>query len=205
MTDQQCPFCNPADIGPLSERFIYGNDKFGIIATKGQITDGGYVLLIPSEHVPCFGAVKEENAGDLFLLAETAATVLSTEYDSPVTIFEHGIVGQTIKHAHIHLLPAALKLKRKILADFPKAEIYKMEALRNLAELYSENPKPYLLWTEEDVPWICSDPPAPPQYLRIATAELLGRPERADWKKCDPILDRQLWLETAARLKPYFL
>jgi len=43
-----CPFC---DKKQFEERLIAEVDGFYLIATLGQITDGGYVLLVPKEHV----------------------------------------------------------------------------------------------------------------------------------------------------------
>ena len=65
--------------------------------------------------------------------------------------------------------------------------------------------KKYLLWsTPEGMIKVAIDPPALLQYLRIVAAELIGRPERGDWRNMDQELDKQLWQETVNRLKPYF-
>ena len=52
---------------------------------------------------------------------------------------------------------------------------------------------------------VCWNPPAPPQYLRLIVAELLGHPERGNWRNMDPELDKQLGQETVDRLKLYFV
>jgi hypothetical protein len=80
-----------------------------------------------------------------------------------------------------------------------------LRTLADLIRVYQKRKEPYLLWsTPDDELWACWNPPAPPQYLRTITAELLGVPERGNWRNMDPELDKQLYTETTLRLRPYF-
>lgn len=208
-----CPFC---DRRQFEERLIAEVDGFYIIATLGQITDGGYVLVFPIEHIICMGALSREQASKVNELASKVCRVLTQEYELkqsrdslyPVTLFEHGIVGQTVKHAHLHFLPTVLDLTPRIQSDFPESQIIQLEYVRHLQKLYQERLQPYLNWMTgqegNTKVRVCWDPPAPAQYLRIITAEAFGRPERANWRTMDPELDKRLWSETVRRLKPYF-
>lgn len=47
---ENCVFCDKAKLG---DRLISENDGWYVAATLGQITDGGYVLIIPKEHISC--------------------------------------------------------------------------------------------------------------------------------------------------------
>ncbi len=211
--ESNCVFC---DRKQFEERLIAKIDRFYIIATLGQITDGGYVLLFPEEHISCAGALSREYTSAVLNLAKRICGALTQEYDLkqvrdslyPVTVFEHGIVGQTVKHAHWHFLPVALDLTPRIERDFPSLCVGQLKFAAHLQELYKEKSQPYLYWgsgmdsrSGDRVLW---NPPAPPQYLRIVTAEALGRPQRANWRQMDPELDKKLWSETVWRLKPYF-
>jgi len=146
------------------------------------------------------------------ILKREVCNALSLQYNGsvfvaphPVTMFEHGIVGQSIKHTHLHILPMVIDLSPRIRADFPESEIEELLDAAHLQELYVERKEPYLFWTiPSGKSMVCWNPPAPNQYLRIIAAELLGRPERADWKKMDPELDKKLWSGTVSRLKKYF-
>lgn len=148
------------------------------------------------------------------MLKKTKETcrALSLEYQSstsatpyPVIVFEHGIVWQTIKHAHLHLLPTQIDLTAKIRSDFPEAEIEELQYAAHLQELYTKRPDPYLFWTmPSGKSMVCWNPSAPPQYLRLIAAELLGRPERGNWRNMDADLDKGLCDDTVARLKPFF-
>jgi diadenosine tetraphosphate (Ap4A) HIT family hydrolase len=207
--ESNCPFC---DRRQFEERLIAEVDGFYIIATLGQITDGGYVLLFPKEHVSCEGDYSEKQIHKANVALTCIEEFLFKEYKpASLTRFEHGIVGQTVKHAHLHVLPVGLDLMPRIKKDFPMSPLDSFaDVKKTLFELYQEKKSPYLSWGIEDETgegvkdWVCWNPPAPPQYLRIITAEALGRPERANWRTMDADLDRQLWSETVRRLKPYF-
>jgi len=205
---ENCVFCDTANwhnYGKLDERLIGETKDFWIIATLGQITDGGYLLLVPKKHVECIGAMTEDEAGALEILIYQITGILYQEYKERSVVFEHGIVGQTIKHAHIHMIPQYLELFKKIKSDFPNCMTSEYYSFESLARNYSLIQKPYLLWRDSlhvtDIIW---DPPAPLQYLRIIVADALGRPERANWRNMDPELDKKLWSETVERMKPYF-
>ena len=205
--ESNCPFC---DYKQFQERLIAESKNYYLIATLGQITDGGYVLIFPKEHISCFGNLLCVPDNDTEFIHKAVRAVWK-EYQKddsepyPITTFEHGIVGQTIKHAHIHILPTVVDLTPKIRTDFPKCEFEEQTYPGQLQNHYLEKQEPYLNWTVGDrIAMLCWNPPAPSQYLRILTAELLGRPERANWRTMDPELDKKLWTETVQRLKPYF-
>jgi diadenosine tetraphosphate (Ap4A) HIT family hydrolase len=226
--ENNCAFC---DRNQFEERIIAETDEHYCIATLGQIT-GGYVLVAPKEHISCIAALPGHEMGSMVTTLQEAYTALASEYKHknsasirfcPVTIFEHGIVGQTVKHAHLHLLPAVIDLTPKIRTDFPKAEIQELyytthlgrdgyvsvelaNTYEHLYQLYKKRQEPYLFWTTATGrPMVCWNPPAPLQYLRIIAAESVGHPERANWRTMDQELDRRLWSGTVRRLRPYFV
>ena len=198
-----CVFCDRKN---FEERLIAETPALYFIATLGQITDGGYTLVVPKRHVPCAGAMEEKEVAEMEEAMQKASGAIEMEYGIRPVAFEHGIVGQTIQHAHLHLVPANIRLAKKICEDFPEAQINFLASLEVLRRIYPwEGKKKYLLWsTPEGLLKAIWDPPAPRQYLRIVAAELLGRPERANWQNMDPELDKQLWTETVRRLKPRF-
>lgn len=200
MTD--CVFCYPEKI---KSRTIASLDGVNIVATLGQITEGGYVLLIPTDHVPCIGAMDKDQIKIIDQVTSQIVKCLKQKYQNTVTIFEHGIVGQTIKHAHLHFFPADIDLTNRIQSDFPESEKQIIEDLANLQLLYQTRQEPYLLWSTPSGQFsVCWNPSAQPQYLRIISAEMLNVPERADWKKMDPRLDSTLIDETIKILTSCF-
>lgn len=198
-----CIFC---DRTKFEECIIAENKDCYIIATLGQITNSGYVLIIPKHHVSCLGAMSEREIAKIDSLSRATSDYIEIEYGIKPIIFEHGIVGQTIQHAHLHLLPARVRLCNRIYQDFPNAQICFLDSIKLLRLNYDfTGRKKYLFWsTPENLLKVVVDPPAPPQYLRTVAAELLSHPERGNWRNMDPELDKRLWEETVSRLKPYF-
>lgn len=212
--DSACAFCDRKNI---EERLIYENDGFYVVATLGQITDGGYVLVIPKKHILCLGELSSDclyyEVDKMWRIACLIINALNREYpqknDSKIstnfTAFEHGIVGQSIKHAHLHILPRYLNFLSTLKRDFPNSKLEEEKYFGGLQSLYQKSPRPYLYYTNVfGHGTICWNPPAPAQYLRLMAAELLGRPERGNWRDTDPELDKRLGEETVRRLKPYF-
>jgi diadenosine tetraphosphate (Ap4A) HIT family hydrolase len=206
--ENNCAFC---DRTQFEERIIAETDEYYCIATLGQIT-GGYVLVAPKEHILCIGAFNQEQIDSFIRITQKVCPAVASEYQQgqgtisrSLTLFEHGIVGQTVKHAHLHIVPAMVDMTHRIRADFPDTKIEEFEHTAYLREQYTKHPQPYLFWTTPNsTAMVCWNPPAPLQYLRIVAAELRGSPERANWRAMDPKLDRRLWSETVKRLKPYF-
>jgi len=207
-----CVFCDSAN---FKDRIVAENDDYFIVATLGQITNGGYLLLIPKYHVKCFGELTLEQTDTLKEAGKDILRLLWSAYKIPhkdgvdpypIIMFEHGIVGQTVEHAHLHFLPTATDLTKRIHADFPNAEVEELQKAEQLRERYQEKKEPYLFWTTPSCKTMaCWNPPAAPQYLRLITAELLGRPERGNWRDMNPELDKQLYSKTVTHLKRYFM
>ena len=198
--EKPCVFCDRRN---LEERIIGETDHLYFVATLGQITDGGYTLIIPKKHSRCVAEMDWVETS-LSYFSNRVCEAIRAEYKSPVTIFEHGVVGQTIQHAHLHFVPAELNLTKRVRTDFPNSEMDIVPTIYNLTIEYPKRFLPYLLWQDRDgMAKICWNPPAPAQYFRTIVAELLGRPERANWRNMDPELDKQLWSQTVTRLQRY--
>lgn len=197
-----CVFCHFENLEPRTVTTSAGNH---IVATLGQIARG-YVLLIPSKHLFCWGAATKDQIVAVEKIIREVQFALTEIYQKDVIIFEHGGVGQTVFHAHLHLVPATVDLTDRVRADFPEAEIRELRDLQELRLEYERRGKPYLFWsTPTGRLLVCWDPPAPAMYFRIILADMLGVPERADWKKMDPDLDRRIAEETVENLASYLL
>lgn len=200
--EEGCVFC---DREKLKALLVGEDENFLIVATLGQISDGGYLVLVPKQHVVCIGAMLPRDVERLEKICNKARNAIRAEYGIEPIIFEHGIVGQTVKHAHMHLVPATCDITERVTRDFLDREIAAVSSLGALTRLYASRQQPYLFWRDSlKIARVCWDPPAPLQYLRTVVAEAVGRPERADWKNMDPLLDRRLGQETVDRLKRYF-
>lgn len=198
-----CTFC---DFSKIEARTIATIEGFHITISLGQITNGGYLLLIPQKHTICLGALTKAQATHLDHLTDQVILLLEEEFQDHVTYFEHGIVGQTISHAHLHIFPSKINLKDQILKDFPESKIEATEGFSEFRKRYRTVRLPYLLWsTPRHETLVCWNPPAKPEYLRLLTANLLGVPERGSWKNMDRVLDQKLTDETMSRLAQTFI
>lgn len=193
-----CTFC---DFSKIEKRTIATIEGFHIVISLGQITNGGYLLLIPQTHFNCLGSLTKSHATKLDYLSSYMINLIEEEYNQHVTFFEHGIVGQTIPHAHLHLFPAKVNLKDQIENDFPNSKIEVIKDFSTFRKKYRAYRTPYLLWsTPKNEVLVCWDPPAPPEYLRLVTANILEVPQRGSWKDMDKQLDQDLTSQTMERL-----
>ncbi len=99
-----CPFCGDG----LRERIIDEEGSVAAVADKHPVTSG-HTLIIPRRHVEdCFGFTPRETEDAGRLLRRLKERIQAE--DPLVTGFNIGIncgvsAGQTIPHAHIHLIP----------------------------------------------------------------------------------------------------
>lgn len=198
--NDDCVFCYRKK---LEQRVVGESEDFLIVAAFGQISNGGYLLLFPKHHIPCLGAMNQEKMERCASVIEEVRLAIQKEYKlAPITLFEHGIVGQTVKHAHLHFVPEICHITERIKKDFPENEIWQVHSWQELRSLYQERKEPYLFWLGADAKMnMCWNPPASPQYLRIVVAEAVGRPERGNWRNMDTELDERLIDETVNRFK----
>lgn len=201
--DNSCDFC---DRTKFEERIVVEKEESFVIASLGQITNSGYLLLIPKRHISCIGNMNEAEMERFIPIIEEVWLAIKDIYKiSPITLFEHGIVGQTIKHAHLHFVPAICNITKGVKKDFLKNEIQQIFSWQELRGLYQERKEPYLFWLGSDAKMnVCFNPNAPLQYLRTIVAEEIGRPERANWRNMNTELDKKLTKETINKLKPLF-
>ncbi len=200
-----CAFCDRKN---LEERIIAENDNLYVVATLGQITEGGHVLVLPKKHLRCMGEMPKEDLPGFAKCMDLVSKALAFEYSVPrigISFFEHGIVGQTIPHAHVHIVPARMYFSEQVKKDFPSCRHWTYSSWEEVLHYFKKTQKPYILRKRSpgvfDVLW---DPPAEAQYLRTVLAKSLGVPNRANWRLIDPEADKVLWSETVRRLKPHF-
>lgn len=101
--DSDCPFCNPD-----SERMLISE-----IATAYAIFDKypiseGHALIIPKRHIPNYFDLSFKEQSACWLLVNRVKTILQNQFNPEgfnVGINVNAEAGQTVFHAHIHLIP----------------------------------------------------------------------------------------------------
>jgi ATP adenylyltransferase len=99
-----CPFCRAVCESNVIEQF----GTVAAIKDKHPVTEG-HVLVIPIRHTPDYFSMTENEKRDADMLLELLRDRIA-QSDTTVTGFNIGIncgksAGQTIYHAHIHLIP----------------------------------------------------------------------------------------------------
>jgi diadenosine tetraphosphate (Ap4A) HIT family hydrolase len=200
-----CAFCGPT----IEDIIIKRTENFTIIPTIGQISDGGHILIFPNDHkYASLGQMTDELFVEFEALKKEFQTAVIENY-GPVMNFEHGVIGQTVPHAHLQMLPCyghdlLFQLKEKY--HFFK-ELKETRELRDIERdrrvyLYYQQPSDKEIEGRKFVFYM----DAIPQYLRLEAASVMGRVPRGNWKEWrnDPDcarIDDELMRETIAKLK----
>ena len=208
MSQENCIFC---DKSQFEERLIGETKGFWVIATLGQIIQGGYVLLVSKRHVPCIGAMEEIEIEELCQVKQRVYDRLGYLNEaSPLTIFEHGIVGQSINHAHLHIAPIESYFSDLITNRYSECTLTKLPVLQKswqeIRKAYLHKRQPYLLWKDGSIgiKVLWNPKNVPSQYLRTLMFNSIGQPELANWRKVNPESDKNRWSETVRYLRKYF-
>jgi diadenosine tetraphosphate (Ap4A) HIT family hydrolase len=101
MTDKGCPFCSSA-------KALFENDLAVAIPDKYPVREG-HTLVMPRRHVSSFFELTDEEVVACYELIKKTKEMLDGKY-SPGG-YKLGInigraSGQTVMHAHIHVVPA---------------------------------------------------------------------------------------------------
>jgi diadenosine tetraphosphate (Ap4A) HIT family hydrolase len=98
----ECVFCHP-EVQPAT---LFETPLLRVLPDKFPLLPG-HVLVVSRRHLRCYGAATEAELQDLDRAAARVAPFLSARYGK-VLIFENGVAGQSVPHAHLHLIPANL-------------------------------------------------------------------------------------------------
>jgi histidine triad (HIT) family protein len=95
-----CIFCTRAEQPSAlfeTERLYVMPDKFPLCP--------GHTLIVSKEHLACYGAATADLQRELEQAAEVARAFLAAAYGKPLFTWENGVSGQSVFHAHLHLMP----------------------------------------------------------------------------------------------------
>lgn len=113
-------------------------------------------------------------------LYEKVKMFVSKNYGNPA-VFEHGIAGQTVFHAHTHFFPFSGKID-DIVPE--KDKLKKINFLDQVREEFKKYGK-YLYVEVNDDKYLVNIAIGYPRFFRKRFAEKLGAKERGDWKETE--------------------
>lgn len=202
---ENCIFC---DYEQINDDILWESKNFFIKVGKGILTPG-HVLLISKKHFSCFGEMPEELETEFNDVKKRIIDQISKEFSEPL-LFEQGVRGQSIAHAHIHILPTKNKeFILPIVNDkvFPELEKTKIKDIKDIRDIFSKE-KEYIYLGEKGEKWIFHSGKNKDKKFafRRALTDINGNKEFAYWQKMNEESKKknQKWVEvTKKRLKKF--
>ena len=182
------------DIVFAPEHTLLETEHFRISADDHPITEG-HLLIIPKENLSCVGEFSPELMEEFTTLYDQSRNFVKDMYGS-VSTFEHGKVGQTIYHAHVHVLPFDGTLEQIV----PEGEKV-MKAVRGISDVVDAFRKDgqYLFISVGDQARLVDTSLGYPRFFRDRFASALGKREAGDWQKSKNNIAAKLQSEAAIR------
>ena len=81
----------------------------------------GHVLAVSKEHLACYGAGSTDVWRDLDQSADEVVRFLAASYQMPIFVWENGVSGQSVFHAHLHFIPLPIDTIQLDFAEEPSA------------------------------------------------------------------------------------
>ncbi|MBU1327134.1 HIT domain-containing protein [Patescibacteria group bacterium] len=171
-----CPHCDPNSFAlkyPLEK-----TSKFWIVCDVHPLTEG-HILIIPKKHLSCIGEYQENDYSEFLSLFNKYSDFIRKTYGY-VSTFEHGKIGQTVFHSHVHLLP----FKGSSIEIIPEGlnNLALFSDFSHLKDVFRKEGK-YLYFSIGDKKWVVNTGLGSPRFFRDRFAKAIGNPLRGDWKK----------------------
>lgn len=171
-----CPHCNKNSFAfknPLKE-----TENFWIVCDVYPLVEG-HILIIPKKHFSSVGEYPENIYQEFISLYKFFSDFIKKEYGSIAT-FEHGKIGQTVFHSHVHLLPYSGQ--SEIIIPEGKKFIKSIKNLNSLKNFFEKDGK-YLFFSIGKNMWLVDTKLGIPGFFRDRFAIALGNRNRGNWKK----------------------
>lgn len=172
---ENCPHCSPHSFA-LSA-LLFETSNFRVVCDVHPIVEG-HILIIPKKHFSCSGEFPKDIFEEFLGLYKKVSKFLEAEYGM-VSSFEHGKIGQTVFHAHVHLMP--FKGEAASIVPEGKGKLVKIRDLAILRDIFKKNGQ-YLFFSIGSSRWLVANDLGTPRFFRDRFAKALGRPERGNWK-----------------------
>ena len=170
-----CPHC---DRNSFAYEFLLEEYPLFSVTCDAHPLREGHLLIIPKRHVSCIGEYTQAELAAFKEIYERVSTWIEKHYGAVAT-FEHGKIGQTVFHSHVHLLP----FSGEPLQILPEGadRMCPLSVLDELLPLFQKKGG-YLYFSLGPHMWIVDPALGQPRFFRDRFARALGRGERANWK-----------------------
>ena len=175
MTKYDCPHCNKDS--PALKNLLKETENFRVVCDIHPLTEG-HILIISKKHLSCVGDYPENIYQEFISLYKFFSNFIKKEYKSVAT-FEHGKIGQTVFHSHVHLLPYSGELENIIPEG--KKFIKSVKDLNSLKNFFERDGK-YLFFSIEKNMLLVETKLGVPGFFRDRFSIALGNQDRGNWK-----------------------
>ena len=169
-----CPHCVESF---ATAHVLERTENFFIVCDANPLTEG-HILIIPHKHLSCVGEFSPEMLDEFARLYDQVHKFVETTYGS-VSAFEHGKIGQTVFHAHVHILPFD-GTPDMIIPEGAK-HITKIDNIASVKLAY-EREGQYLYFSIGDNSWLVNSSLGYPRFFRDRFANGLGNPDLSNWQ-----------------------
>ena len=175
MVHQYCPHCDKKSFA--LKNILKETENFWVVCYVHPLVEG-HILIIPKKHLSCVGEYPENIYKEFISLNKYFSDFIKKEYGSVAT-FEHGKIGQTVFHSHIHLLPFSGNSETII----PEGKKF-FKSVKNLDSLknFFERDGKYLYFSIGKNMLLVDIKLGTPGFFRNRFAVALNNPGRGDWK-----------------------
>lgn len=98
-----CVFCTRID----QPAILFETPSLSVMPDKYPMLTG-HTLIISKAHRRCYGAAPLDLLTELDDVAARVRRFIGDAYGTPALTWENGVVGQTVFHAHLHLIPCRI-------------------------------------------------------------------------------------------------
>ena len=184
-----CPFCSRSAVYAqgysAQERTIGETETFFILPTLGCLVVN-YLLIVPKKHLSCFGQLSAEQFLELAYIEKKIRDINEREFGSPTILFEHGtsiigtLFGNSIEHAHLHILP----YKNDFLTEIAYRG-FKLKTINSITHLPEvvKQAQTYLYYSPPSRDsFVVLDEEVPSQFFRTILSKSIGLADEWNWR-----------------------
>lgn len=173
-----CPHCDSKSLA-LKHK-LKQTKEFNIVCDVHPLCEG-HILIIPKEHISCIGAYSESLFKEFESLYSDVSDFMNKTY-GPFAVFEHGIIGQTVFHSHVHFLP----FQGSFIDVIPEGEdkLEKISKLEEIKEYYKKLGKYLFISINNDMRMV-DLVLGSSRFFRDRFAVALDNPQRGNWKEME--------------------
>jgi len=187
---KECPFCaelQDKTLNPLRKhRIVCETEHFVVFPTVGCLVVN-YLLVVPKKHHTCIGHLSDAEYRDLNIVLKKIHNNNNVVLRSSTIMYEHGSAvenpnaGNSVFHAHLHVLPLNDTLKDDAVND--NVEISQINSICELSSTIKKAPS-YLYYSDTDgSSYEILHSGVESQYFRRLLSKRIGRPDMWNWRE----------------------